>query len=189
MAHSMTTGMLDATLAPQVAPFLLCQITTNAGIVRFWNGLADLSWNGETWKGVGEFLGIDQVEETADLQASSVAISLSGIPTDLISIALQSLSRYMPALIYLGAFDLATGAIIVDPFLIRNGRVDTGTISDQGDTASITVTAESRLISMMNSRERRYTDQDQQIEHPGDFGFSFVDQIQNVSITWGQIVI
>ena len=36
------------------------------------------------------------------------------------------------------------------------------------------------------SIERRYTDQDQQLDAPGDLAMSFVNSIQDQPVYWGQ---
>ena len=59
------------------------------------------------------------------------------------------------------------------------------TISDGGDTATIKLTAESRLIDLDRSRERRFTSEDQKIEFPDDKGLEYVDDLQDKEIVWG----
>jgi hypothetical protein len=65
--------------------------------------------------------------------------------------------------------------------------MDTMRIEDSGDTASITVQAESRFIELERTHERRYTDQDQQQLYPGDLGLEYVAGLQDKEIAWGQV--
>ena len=183
MSHSLTTDMLAMTLSPVCAPVLFVEIETSAGTVRTWNGYGNFDWDGNTWLGSGDLMGIGPISEQNNVIASGVALSLSGINTALVSTALSDMRRYLPAKVWLGGID-DMFALIADPYLILNGRVDTTKINSTGITSTITVTAESRLVAMRNPKWRRYTDLDQRIEHPGDAGFSFVDTLQDATINF-----
>lgn len=183
MAHSMTSGMLAATQSPICWPVIFVEVDTPAGNVYLWNGFGNYSWNGQTWTGGGNLLSIGSITEQNKVMATGCSISLSGIDTALVALVLEDLARYMPAKIWLGAIDDDFN-LINTPYQILNGRVDKGDIASTGKTATITITAESRLITMRIPRVRRYTDIDQRIEHPSDGGFSFVDTIQDASINF-----
>ena len=64
--------------------------------------------------------------------------------------------------------------------------MDTMGIEDTGDTANISLTAESRLIDLERSRERRYTSEDQKIDYPNDKGLEFIADLQDKEIVWGR---
>jgi len=64
--------------------------------------------------------------------------------------------------------------------------MDTCEIAEGGDTAVIALTAESRLLDLNRSRERRYQKQDQAIDFPGDLGFDYVPSLQQLSVVWGK---
>jgi hypothetical protein len=42
------------------------------------------------------------------------------------------------------------------------------------------------MIDLQRPRERRYTHEDQQIDHPGDMGFEYVSQLQELNLAWGK---
>ena len=60
------------------------------------------------------------------------------------------------------------------------------TITDSGDTSTIKVTVENRLIEFERSRQRRYTSEDQKIDYPNDKGLEFVAEIAEKEIVWGR---
>jgi len=64
------------------------------------------------------------------------------------------------------------------------GRMDTMNIA-LGKTATITLTAESRLIDWSRPRIRRYTNADQQERFSADKGFEFVSDTVEIEIVWG----
>jgi hypothetical protein len=64
--------------------------------------------------------------------------------------------------------------------------MDQPTIDVDGTTATIAINCESRLLDMNVAVDRRYTNEDQQLDHPGDRGLEFVNSIQEVVIYWGR---
>jgi hypothetical protein len=59
------------------------------------------------------------------------------------------------------------------------------TIDEGAESSTMSVTAESRLIDLDVTRERRYTDADQKIDFPDDKGLEFIADIQDKEIIWG----
>ena len=57
-----------------------------------------------------------------------------------------------------------------------------------GKTATVNITAESRLIDWARPRIRRYTNADQNERFPGDKGFEFVSDTTDKEIVWGAII-
>jgi len=60
------------------------------------------------------------------------------------------------------------------------------TISDSGETSTITIAAENKLIAFDRASIRRFTAEDQKIEYPNDKGFEFVSKIAQQEIIWGR---
>lgn len=181
MARSLTSGMRAQTLASAMMPALFMELTTPTGIVRAWSGLGTITWNSVDWSGQGALLKVSDVSEVTEVQAAGVSLTLSGIPQAFISLILQSLRRYYPVKLWIGALN-ASFAVIPDPYLFFSGLVDAAVLSQQGATCSATVTGESKLIRLRIPLERRYTDQDQRIERPYDGGMKFVDFLQDAPL-------
>lgn len=182
--RNLTTALRDALLASKVNLILLAYFDFASGAVRVWNGQGDLSWNSQTWRGLGEFGSVSPIEEGVDLSARSVTFQLRGIPSDLLTAAMTDHYQGREASLWLAALTDA-GAIVADPFKIFSGRMDVMEVIDDGRTGAITLTGESRLIDLQRSRERRYTDEDQQFAYPGDRGCEYVAGLQNKQLPWG----
>ena len=58
-------------------------------------------------------------------------------------------------------------------------------VSEDAESASITLTAESRMIDLNRPRVRRYTPEDQKIDYPNDKGLDYVSSLQEAEISWG----
>lgn len=184
MSRGISVGMTAEVAANELRPVLLAFFDFAGGAVRMWNGYRNLVWDGNTYTASGTFGSISPVEESLDLSAKGASIQLSGIPTDVLALALSDDYQGRPAKIWLGAID-SSGALVTSPVLIFGGRMDTMSLADAGETGTLTLTCESHLIDLNRSRERRYTDQDQRIDYPTDRGFEFVAGLQDKNIVWG----
>ena len=72
-----------------------------------------------------------------------------------------------------------------DPELLDQGRLDASE-TEEGETITVTITAESRFAAWERPVIRRYTDADQQARFPGDRGLEFVSQAAQKEIVWGR---
>jgi hypothetical protein len=191
MSRDLTSELAAAFLAVRVEPVILVNLEFNSGWVYLWTGIGTVVWNGNTYYGVilpgGTVLGkISALAETTDLEAQSVSLSLSGVPPDVIQDAIADCQVGLGAKIFLGAFDPSSGTILPDPFCAWGGFTDIPAITDDGRTATVSITVESRLVDLQRSTQWRYTHQDQQLFSAGDLGFIFVGSLQTANITWGQ---
>jgi hypothetical protein len=138
---------------------------------------------GQTWTGLGWLGKISAIPQTTKIQAQSVTLALSGIPSELVNDAIGQVRITGTAAIFLGFFD-STGALISDPIQLFAGALDVPTLDDSGETSTISITAENPLISLNLAPERMFDDLDQQIYTPGDLGLSFVDALANLALFW-----
>jgi len=183
MARDLSAAMISAAAAPSVSPIFLVRMEFDSGTVRVWSGLGELSWNSETWQGVGSLGQIEPLTESGDFVANGANLKLSGIPSDLIAIALGQHYQGRAAAIYFGMMN-SSGAVIVDPVQLYTASMDTMEIDEQGETCSITVRIESEAVSLKRAREWRYTHEDQQIDYPGDLGLEYIVSLQDKDIIW-----
>lgn len=169
-----------------VRPILMASFDFGEVIDRAWSGVGQLEWDDHIWYGAGSLGKVSTVEETTELRATGASFQLSGIPAELITKVSTYPIQGKKARLYLGFMDADFRTIIMDPVLIFDGRMDTVEISDGGDTATVTLTAESRLRDLERVRTRRYTDADQQSRFPGDKGLEYVPSLQDKQIVWGR---
>ena len=189
MSRTLTSGMLGVTTADIVRPAYFVRMIFDSGespnVLNIWNGIGDLAYGGNTYTGTGDLLSISQITETADIQASGINVSLAGVKSSLIVIAKDHDYQGRPLTVSLGAFD-ASGSLIADPVIVFSGFMDTMTIAESGQYSTISIAVENKLISFERSKVRRYTAEDQKIDHPTDKGFEFVTAIVQKEIIWGR---
>ncbi len=184
-SRTISAALKTALQADRVYPLLLAEMLFDSGALRLWNGVGDLTALGQIWTGTGLMLSISPMEETAEIRATGVNIALSGIPSEVVSIALAEDYQGRSASVYVGAFDASSGVVVTDPIKGFSGLIDLMPIDDGGETATIVVAVESRLIRLEEASRRRYTAQDQKVEFPNDTGLDHVASIQDAQLVWG----
>lgn len=185
MSRSLSSGMLSAVTADAVKPIILIELDFDSGATNLWSGVGELTWNNLTWVGGGSLLNISGLEETNEVRALGVTVTLSGLDSSIVSASLSEDYQGRTATIWVGAMD-ESGNVIADPVIVFGGRMDVMSIRDSGETASMSISIENRLIDFERSKIRRFTDQDQKIDYPTDKGFEYVNAIQNKEIVWGR---
>lgn len=177
--------MVAAMQARIIRPALFVEANFISGPVYLWTGYGSIAWNGQTWLGAGNLGSVSIIEEVSTVEAKGITLVMNGIPLNLLTSVMTDFRVGLPAIVHFGLFD-DTNTLIPDPITSFSGRMDQPTVSASGDSASIAINCESRLIDLNTSVERRYTNEDQQLDHPGDRGLEFVNAIQNITLYWGR---
>lgn len=181
--RTMSAAMVTEVTTAALSPVLMAELNFSSP-VRLWTGYGTLTYAGNGYLGMGDLGSIAPVEETTDLSARGMIFQLSGVPTAFISLALNEDYQGRPCSVMLGALS-PTAGLIASPVTVFVGKMDVMTINDDGSTATIGLSAESRLVDFRRVRELRYTDEEQAAIDPTDKGLEFVNSIQEKTIFWG----
>ena len=185
MSRGINATLLAETVKPELNPFFALEFEADSGFVRAWTGIGDLVFDSKTFSGTGVFGGFSNVEEGTDGSALGVSYSLSGIDPAVAEIAVAEIRQDKLATLYFGAMN-DNGAIIGTPEPIAVHFTDIPTIQDDGETSTISLSCESAAIDQLRARIRRYTTEDQKIDHPTDTGFRYIESMQYRKINWGK---
>lgn len=187
MTRSIGSDFSTQLSSGNIRPFYAISVAFKDSTLRLWTGLGDLFFDSATFIGSGNLLSISNINETADIRASGVKVSLSGLDSSILSSSISQDSEGGVVKIYFGVLETADNRkqIVDSPYQLFEGSLDTIQISETGQTATITVTVENKLIMLERPRNRRYTDQDQKNLFSGDKGLEFVDDLQDKELIWG----
>jgi hypothetical protein len=184
MAGRDITGTVDTALADnQVRAIVFVEMDFPSGFLRLNNSAQNFDWGGNTWLGIGRLGSIEAVQEGVTLEARSLRFTISGVDPANIATALGQQYQSRSCKVWLAPLS-ESYAVLPDPVLVFGGRMDTMDI-EMGTTATITVSAESRLADWDRPRVRRYNAADQAITDPTDLGFEFVPQMVEKTLRWG----
>jgi len=188
--RTLTAAFKTALDKDDVEPFILVSIGTAQGDINVWSGIGTLPFDtgsGDVnFTGVGNFGTISAPQETSELKANGVNVTLSGVPGATISLALQAMRQGKTGRIWMGLFDISTGQVVSDPAEIFEGLTDIVAIDESAQTSEVTVGLESTLVNLKKKHDRRYTPEDQKRTFPNDLGFDFVTSLQEKELLFGK---
>lgn len=185
MARSLATTLASQLDAKELKPFYALEFGFDSGALYLWTGLGDLVADGETWVGGAGVIGISTSSETVDLSANNVTITLNGLDSAVLAIALAEPYRGRPFTLYLGALD-SENQSVGTMYQLFSGRMDTMSVEDNGSTANISLVIENALVDLERPRIRRLTNEEQLARFPGDQSLSGVAKLQDRQISWGR---
>jgi len=187
-------------------PFFAVDLDFDSAPLFLWSGYGNLTIGSKTYTGAGQLLNISSVSETTEMEAKGATISVSGIPSSFLSIALQEPYQGRECRIFFGvvvneelllesgglmlteAGDIiVTEASGINLTEIFSGELDQMNIEETGDTATVSVTAENILVKLERPVVRRFTNEDQKSRFPNDRGLEYVASLQDKDILWGRV--
>lgn len=188
MSRSVPAALLTALSQAELEPFIAVEFDLDTNPIRLWTGYGDKTISTKVFTGAGGLLSIDGFEEVADLSAKSISISITGIDSNFVSEALVETDNYQrrPCNVYFGARN------VTDPVLIFSGLINVMTIQDSGETSTISVGVDSKLIMLERTNTLRYTEEGHQsyLTQIGVSGsdtfFTYVADIADKKLTWGK---
>ena len=209
MTRTLPATMATGVEAVSIDVFFAIELFFDTTTLRFWSGLGEATIQGETYVGSGNMIQISSVDESMDISAKGATLTLSGLPSNLLSLALSEPYQGRKCKIFFGLkdnasqflqaengdflqtesgayFDLTVGepeAVMTEIF---TGFIDQMNIEEAADTSNIALYVESRLIDLQKARERRYTSESQKSRFPNDRGFEFVEDLQRKRFQWGR---
>lgn len=178
MSRDIDASLITDMAAGVFVPFLLVELEFDTGYLYMWNGLGEKVVGGKTYTGVGTLLGISEAEETSQVVARGMRITLSGVPSALTSLAIAENFQGRKCVVRWGSEGNANTAILF------SGVLDTMPIEESSSTSVISVTVENHLAMLDRSVNRIYSDQSQKSRYPNDDFFSHVTNLGN-DIEWG----
>lgn len=186
MSRTVPAALLTALDSDEIEVFYAVDLDFDSGNMRLWTGYGDKTINSQTYTGTGNLLTIDGLEEVSDLSARGTTLTLNGLDSTIVSYALTEEYQGRLVTIYWGV-----GSNTVEIF---RGYMDKMTIQDSAESATISLTVESRLIALERANVRRYTRESHAAVRTAkgltgsDTFFDWTTQLQDKQIVWGREV-
>ena len=218
MSRDLTTTLRDALDDDVVQPFFAVELLFDSAPIRLWTGIGDATIDGNTYIGTGNLLDISAVEETSEIAVRGATITLTGMNSEVISLALQSPYQGRVCNLYFGIqsrnsnspnwilFDGfwrdektwgddqvwsdggVYGTVYYDLTELFSGYMDEMNISEGPEFGTIELLVENKLIDLKRARGRRFSSGYQKSVYPNDKGLDFVEDLQDKEIVWGRKV-
>lgn len=207
MSRDLDPSTVTAISQDVVQPFFAVELLFDGNeTLRMWTGQGTLVLDdGTQWVGTGNLLDISSIEETSEMSVKGATLTLSGVPSEVLSLALSEPYQGRVCNIYFGTF--SSGSLLKETgnyILLQDGsriNVETGekgfnqlfsgymdqmNIDDGPETSTIELKVENRLIDLERARVARYTQYYQKSIYPNDNGLDFVEDLQTRKVPWGR---
>jgi hypothetical protein len=180
MSRTLPAGMISTLSGDTITIFYAVELMFDSGAFRMWTGYGDKTINGETYVGGGTLLNIEGITEVADLTASGITLSLVGIPATMLSLALTEPYQGREARVYFGVEG------VTDALEVFSGLMDVMTIEHSGESVRVSLSVESKLVTLQRPNVRRYTSANHKLRYPTDTFFDYVTDLQDKEVVWGR---
>jgi hypothetical protein len=207
MTRDLSTVTIDNIESDVVYPFFAVELLFDGtNTIRMWTGRGTLVLqDGTQWVGLGTLLSISAIEETSEMAVKGATLTLTGIPSAVLSLALSQPYQGRVCNIYFGTF--SAGAILQESgsFIllqdgskiliestktgfnqIFSGYMDQMNIQEDADTSTIELLVENKLIDLERARVARFTSGYQKSIYPNDTGLDFIESLQGKDTPWGR---
>ena len=183
MPRDVSTPMLDQIETNFIRPAFLADITFASMNVHCWTGAGNITYNGNTYLGVGSFGSVGRIIDGSDVQAYGTTLQLSGIDTTFLSESMTDIQLGAPIAISFALLD-SNANVMGNAYPLVIGTVDQPAIKIGTSTCSITLAVENKLSNLQRANMRRYTAADQQLYYPGDTLFNAVEYLNDLALIW-----
>ena len=162
----------------QIPMVQLVQIGTAPVLYRTTAG-CDVVWSGQTYAAAS--IQIDPVEDARG-ELRGLNITLPAVTSDQLSLALTVQIEGVSLLVYDALVDPLTG-VVADAVLAWSGSLNVPAIED-GETASVVISAEHRGVRALRVKPSRYTDDEQRRLYTGDSSLNSDPATDAAPLAW-----
>ena len=199
--------VIPAVSSNSVRHALFIKLTVNGTDYYISNAYKSFTYAGDTYIGLGHFLGFDQIQDDLRSTNNTLQVTLSGIPKNALATpdALPGYASYIAFIldqkikgslikIYRAFFDTSTGDLLTSSVSMRfSGYISNYTITDglefSAKDNTRTVVIQCSSINGVLERKiagRRTNSVDQKFFFPGDTGMDRVLAISNTAFDFGK---
>ena len=178
MARNIAASIVTAMAQDVFTPIILVEFEFDSGNLYIWNGIGDTTIDSKTYTGAGDLLSLSEAEETSQVVARGMNVTLSGVPSALVALALNEPIQGRTCVVRWTAEGLSETSVLF------SGKVDKIGLDEGGASSVIGMTVENDLAMLDRLISRSYTDQSQKSRYPNDEFFSHVTDLGE-EIQWG----
>jgi hypothetical protein len=179
---TLAAGTITA-LSQPVVPIVQLVYLGFASPIALNTSTWDIVHEGVTYRGA---YGLGSISAVADSpgEIKGLQFTMSGVSAASISLALDGGDVWQGTPITIRTAILDANYAVTEAPVEWTGRGDVMAVSEDGDTCTVTATAESTAVDLLRGSAMTYSDGDQQSLYPGDRAFEYVVDQANKPIVW-----
>lgn len=179
-----SASVLAALAAGQVVVVQLVELQFPSGTIALNTSNWHLVWAGVTYQGAYGLGSVSPVKDSPG-EIQGISFTLSGGDSSSIALALDSAAEVQGTrtIIRTAILDTTTFQILDAP-IDWAGTLDTMSIEEDNNQATISATAESAAVDLLRGNLSTYSDADQQALFPGDVAFEYVVSQVDQPVVW-----
>lgn len=191
MVRNLTTDQNVYLAGNSLISIILIDIgMANGSTTRYTDAPYNISFNSNTYTAQGVFLNVSETEENADVQIVSATITLSALDVSYVTSFATSAQINQLVTVRRGFINFSTNQLIGDSagenaITIFRGRISGYSVSNNVNTAEITIQVSSQFINFDKRSGRRTNQGNFQVEHPQDNSMEF-SAVGLKDIKWGK---
>jgi len=191
MVRNLTTDQNVYLAGNSLISIILIDIgMSNGSTTRYTDAPYNITFNSNTYTAQGAFLNVSETEENADVQIVSATITLSALDVSYVTSFATSAQINQLVTIRRGFINFTTNQLIGDSagenaITIFRGRISGYSVTNNTNTAEITIQVSSQFINFDKKSGRRTNQGNFQVEHPTDNGMEF-SAVSLKDIKWGR---
>lgn len=182
MSRSLSSANLTEIANAHVSEVVMCKLAFDTP-VYVHSGVGSITYDGNTYTGVGDFGNVSSMRESEALTPSSITLTLSGVNSTFITEALDA-GDYGDAVTIYAGFRQDDGTLVADPDELWSGTFEYATISIDAESV-VTVVCQHDLADIREKQGGRYSHEDQTDKYASDLGLQFASSAANVKLLWG----
>jgi hypothetical protein len=191
MVRNLTTDQNVYLAGNSLISIILIDIgMSNGSTTRYTDAPYNITFNSNTYTAQGTFLNVSETEENADVQIVSATITLSALDVSYVTSFATSAQINQLVTIRRGFINFTTNQLIGDSagenaITIFRGRISGYSVTNNTNTAEITIQVSSQFINFDKRSGRRTNQGNFQVEHPTDNGMEF-SAVSLKDVKWGR---
>lgn len=181
--RSLDPSVVAALSATEVYLVTLVKLEFQSGTIALNASNFALSWESVDYLPAA---GLGTISATEDKpgEVTGATLELLRVDASYLGLALDDADEVQGAVVTISTAILDADLQIVDVVTDWVGYADTMSITEDGEQASIALTAESKAVDLLRGTPLLYNDGDQQSLYPGDRYFEFVVSQSDKPIVW-----
>lgn len=191
MSRGLASAFKTALGSGVVRPAFFAEFQFDSGTTRFWTGessiTTDLGGGSVTWTGGGLLGSMVFSGESESTQAKTITFTLNGVDQSFYATAIETEYRGRPVKVWFALMS-SDFASVSYYYLMEEARMDTLSISEPGDTITLMLKCESRLVDLFSARRCPLSNEQLQKEYPTDTFYEYTSTLPGKKMPWGMLL-